>query len=459
MLPGTNVSFLRNSPNWRIVSDTRNSTGRQRLRLATPGVFLGLIASTGSLLPARTQDAAPVPAAQQTAPAAKSVGTVKSVAGKTIALAPESGGELNVEVQDGARVVRVEPGSTDLKNAVPLALEDLQPGDRILVRGKTGDDGKSLLAVSVIAMKKGDLAEKHAHERAEWQKNGVGGLVTAVDPAAGTVQIDTSTLGPHKHVTVTTTKSTVLRRYAAGSVNFDEATAAPLDQIKVGDQLRARGSRNADGGSLAAVEVVSGSFRNIAGTVTSVDASTKSITVNDLATKKPVTVKVDAISQLKKLPEPMAQRIATRLKGNSGEGPNATGEQSAGATAPGARSNSASGAVLPSSTPASNAADPRPGGRQTEVGSPASGGRQAGNGAGADLQQALNRVPAATLADLQKGDAVMIVATSDPQSAGVTAITLLAGVEPILQASPNSGQSILTPWSLNGAPGGDAAAQ
>jgi hypothetical protein len=69
-------------------------------------------------------------------------------------------------------------------------------------------------------------------------------------------------------------------------------------------------------------------------------------------------------------------------------------------------------------------------------------------------------MPAATLADLQKGDAVMIVTTSDAQGGGgATAIILLAGVEPILQASPTGGQSILTPWSLNGAPGGDAAAQ
>jgi hypothetical protein len=75
------------------------------------------------------------------------------------------------------------------------------------------------------------------------------------------------------------------------------------------------------------------------------------------------------------------------------------------------------------------------------------------------LQQALSRIPASTLADLQKGDAVMIVATSDAQGGAVTAITLLAGVEPLLQASPSGGQSILTPWSLNGAPGGDAAAQ
>jgi hypothetical protein len=68
-------------------------------------------------------------------------------------------------------------------------------------------------------------------------------------------------------------------------------------------------------------------------------------------------------------------------------------------------------------------------------------------------------MPAATLADLLKGDAVMIVATSGSIGAATTAITLLAGVEPILQASPNGGQSLLTPWSLNSAPGGDAATQ
>lgn len=68
-------------------------------------------------------------------------------------------------------------------------------------------------------------------------------------------------------------------------------------------------------------------------------------------------------------------------------------------------------------------------------------------------------MPAATLADLQKGDAVMIVGTSNSGGTATTAITLLAGVEPILQASPNGGQSLLTPWSLSGAPGGEAATQ
>jgi hypothetical protein len=380
--------------------------------------------------------------AQESAAAtAKAVGTVKAASGKSITLAAEGGNEINIVVQDGARLWRIEPGEKDLKNAAPLLLQDLQPGDRILVRGANAPDGKSLLAVSVIAMKKADLAEKHAHEREEWQKQGAGGLVTAIDPATGAVTISTSALGANKSVTVHTSKNTILRRYAPGSVKFDDATSAPLDQIKVGDQLRARGPRSADGSDLTADEVVSGSFRNIAGTITSIDPSPGTITIADLATKKPVMVRVNESSQLRKLPPAMAQRIAARLKGNP------TDAQPTGATS----------GTPAEGTPIQN--PPAAAGQRTE-GGPRQGGTPGSSQAGApDLQQALGRMPAATLADLQKGDAVMVVATPGASDGTVVAITLLAGVEPILQASPNGGQSILTPWTLSSGPGADAAPQ
>src|SRR5258707_1141181 len=156
------------SRRWRTVSERPNSIGPRSWRWAiTSG--LALACAAGTFGTPRDQGSASSSNPAQAA-TAKSVGTVKSVAGKTITLAPESGGEMTVTVQDGARVVRVELGSADLKNAAPLALEDLQPGDRILVRGVPGEGGKSLLAVSVIAMKKADLADKHARERDEWQK-------------------------------------------------------------------------------------------------------------------------------------------------------------------------------------------------------------------------------------------------------------------------------------------------
>jgi hypothetical protein len=79
--------------------------------------------------------------------------------------------------------------------------------------------------------------------------------------------------------------------------------------------------------------------------------------------------------------------------------------------------------------------------------------------ASGDLQQMLSRLPASTLSDFQKGDAVMIVATSSQNDGQVTAITLLGGVEPLLQASPKGqAASILSPWSL-GSGGADAGGQ
>lgn len=86
------------------------------------------------------------------------------------------------------------------------------------------------------------------------------------------------------------------------------------------------------------------------------------------------------------------------------------------------------------------------------------GGR---NGGPPDLQRFLDQTPAVTLADVHKGDAVVVLATEGTPSSGGTIIKLYSGVEPILEAAPNASQAMmLTPWSLGGgAPGGDAGNQ
>ncbi len=407
---------------------------RWRLIVVFMCIALGVAGSISVEAGQQTQQPAPNPAARP-------VGTIKTITGKTIVLTTDAGPEVTIQVQDDARLLRVEPGEKDLKNAVPLQLQDLQAGDRILVRGKMADDGKTVLAASVIAIKSADIATKQAHDRDEWQRHGAGGLVKSVDAAAGAITISTNAMGVAKDVTVQVSKQTVLRRYAPNSVKFDDAKPAPIDQIKVGDQLRARGTRNADGTQLTADEVVSGTFRNIAGTVSSIDASAGTITVMDLVAKKSVTVKVTVDTQLRKLSPAMAQGIALRLKGGAADAPAGTA-----GTAPG-------------SAPAkpADAATGQTGGQGGQAGGAGGAGRgggAAGGARGGDLGQMLSRMPAATLADLQKGDAVMIVTTEGTQEGGATAITLLAGVEPLLQASGAS--SILTPWTMSGAPGGDA---
>ena len=89
------------------------------------------------------------------------------------------------------------------------------------------------------------------------------------------------------------------------------------------------------------------------------------------------------------------------------------------------------------------------GGSASGMGAPGSGGP---GGGAPDLQRFLSRLPSKGLTDLNKGDAVMIVATEGGEGKPVTAITLLAGVEPILTAAPNGG-STLSSWTLGSSMG------
>jgi hypothetical protein len=399
-----------------------------------------LAASAG--IPAASAAGPPQP--QQAAPQSaveKQVGAIKSIEGNVVTITTDAGASATVSVQPATKIVRVAPGQTDLKTAVPVELKDLQVGDRVLVRWKASDTSKPVSAIGIILMKRADVDAKQQHDREDWQKRGVGGLVSAMDPSSATVSISVTGIGGAKTVAIHTTPKTVFRRYAAGSVKFDDAASSSLDQIKPGDQLRALGTRTADGSAMDAEEVVTGSFRNIAGTISSIDAASNSITVMDLITKKSVVVNVSSQSQLRKLAPEVAQRIAFRLKAAAG-GSQAADSSTApgGATASGNRApaDTTTGSASPDAQRGANAA-PNPG----------AGNGRPGGGGQADLQQILSRMPAASLTDFQKGDAVMVVSTDSGSSVGVTAITLLGGVEPILAAAPSGSQAMtLSPWSL-----------
>jgi Domain of unknown function (DUF5666) len=377
-------------------------------------------------------------AAQQSSGASRRIGAVKAINGMAITLTPDSGPDVTVAIEAGTRIVRIAPGEKDLKNAASIQLRDIQIGDRLLVAGKVSDDNQSLVASSIVVMKRSDLESRHEQDLQDWQKRGVDGLAKAVAAAAATVTI--SVRG--KDLVIHTSNGTVFRRYASDSVKFDDAKSSTLQEIHPGDQIRARGNRSADGSELAAEEIVSGLFPLFAGTVNSIDASSSTLSVHDLSSKKNVLVKVTPDSQLRQLPPEMAQRIAMRLKGAAGGGGN--GRPSG--TAP--NSGSADAQAKPATDLASPGASPDAGMAPRRNGM---GGRPGG---APDLQQILSHAPTVSLADLHKGDAVVILSTDGKAGSGI-AIKLFSGVEPILQAAPNAAQAMmLAPWSLGG-PSGD----
>ena len=387
------------------------------------GGMAGIVAPTAcSMLAQQT--------GSQPATMTRLVGAVVSVKGQSLTVKPDSGPPTAVTVADSARILQTMPGAKTIAGATPIHVTDLAVGDRVLVAVRPAPDGSGLTATTVIAMREADIAKEHQAEEADWQRRGVGGIVKSVDVAAGTVTI------AHQNITaiIHTTPKTVIRIYEPGSIKFNDTKISTLDQIHPGDQLRARGDRSSDGAAMQAEEIVAGSFRNIAGSVVSTDAAANTLTITDFKTKKPVVVHLNADSQLHKLEPTMAQAIAARLKASGGNyeaGAKGNGQQ-------GAETAHASAPTMPPAAGQHGAG---------QVSPEAGPGRHAGS-----VSEMLQRAPVAQLADLHKGDAVMIVATQ-VASGSLTACTLLTGVEPILDAS--AGQSLFSAsWNLGGQGGG-----
>ena len=359
----------------------------------------------------------PLAAQQNPAPAPiRAVGTVQSISGNDIAFKTDSGSAYSLHVTDKTRLLQVAPGSKDLSAAHPFQLSDVASGDRILIAGNPADPSAptSLTLLRIVLMKQLDIAALHADEMADWQKRGSGGLVKSVDATAQTISI-TSSGHP---VTIQLQRNTILRRYAPDSVAFESAQPGTLAQIQPGDQLRVRGDRSTDGASISADEVVSGSFRNVAGPISAVDLTAGTITVKDLTSKHAILVHVTGESSLRVLSPMVATFIAQRMA---------------------------------AAAPSQNASPKSP-----TAPAPPTPPTQSGTGARPrmDLAQAMQRMPAATLKDFHTGDAVMLVASAaDQTTTTVTAITVLGGVDAILSATPKGGKVMqLSPWNIGGDP-------
>ncbi len=338
-------------------------------------------------------------------------------------------GDVQVTLPEGVRLLRVPPGSKDLKSAVAIAVTDINPGDRAVVLGHSGADSQTIEATRVLVLTKSDLATLHEAEMHEWQTRGIEGIVKSIaGDKIGTAEISIAapnhppTPGNLTHpVIVTTTSKTILLRYAPNSVQFADARASSLAGINVGDQLRALGTKSDDGSHYAADKVVFGTFHNIGATVVSIDTQANTVTVKNLASNKPVLVHVNAECKMHQLPDFVAQIIARLNTGGTASSP----------------------------TPGGGASPSASAGGGPPTGQGGGGGMRRGGGM-SNLSQALERMPSITLSDLQRGEPIVIFSSEGTSPSDVTAIYILTGVESILAAQPKGGGEMnLGTWNLS----------
>jgi hypothetical protein len=325
------------------------------------------------------------------------MGEIKVIdpAAKQLVIKTDAGSLVTVALGDKTVFMRLAPGETTLTNAAKITFTDLGEGDRVWARGKVAEDRKSVPATALIVMNKADIAKKQEAERAEWKRRGMLGLITALKSETKEITVSTRTMTGTQAVVIPVSEKVEMRRYAPDSIKFADAKPATFDELKVGDQVRALGDRSADGASFTAEKVVTGSFKSVAGVVTAIDAATGEVKINDMQTKQPLTILVKQDAVLRKFPA-AGEGGMMMMGGGGGARPAApAGTQGIGqGQGPGG-----------------------PGGRM---------------GGGMNIQDLLERLPIIAVADVKVGDTIIVSSTKGADPTRLTAISLIAGADTLL---------------------------
>jgi hypothetical protein len=283
---------------------------------------------------------------------------------------------------------RVAPGERDLKKAATMNMTDMAIGDRVLVSFKPGTTDAS----RILIMAANDITKRNEADRLDWNKRGISGVVTSKKD--GIITLKMRGMAGETTATVTVDPKTSYRRYSADSVKFQDASISKLDDVNIGDQLRARGVKSEDGSKVEAQEVVFGTFVTKAGTITAVNAD--SVTMTEIGTNKPLTVKLTADSQIKKMP--------------------AMGAMMGG---------------MPGSPMGAGRGGPPSGGPPT--GAAPAGGRGPGGPKMPDVSQMLEHMPAVKLDELKPGEKIVVSSTKGAKADEITAIVLLGNADMLIQ--------------------------
>ena len=314
-------------------------------------------------------------------------------------------GDLTFTTSDRTQILRAQAGVSDPKQWPKMTLAEIAPGDEVVAYYRGAVDQKPLVATSLVVRTKADFGQLAQKQLEDWKKRGRSGTVTAVDPAAKTITMKSG----QRTVTVQADDKTNVRRYSPDSAKPEDAKPSTLAEIQVGDQVNVLGQPQRR-------------RRNHPGR-------------DDLRRHLPPDRGADQLDRSRDRRDeghrPRHQEAADRPRDSRFHYEKTAGTDGAGA-----------GQALSGRT------------RRRAVGRRSWRRRPSGEGRGGDIGQMLDRLPSIQLADLKPKDAIMVSTTTGTDPGKVTAVMLLAGVEPVLTAAPTATRDIMSGWNLGG--GGEA---
>jgi hypothetical protein len=367
------------------------------------------------------------------------IGEVKTIdaTAKQITIKTDAGSTVSVVLSDKTTYKKLAPGETSLTTATDITFADVAEGDRIMARGTVSEDKKTVPALQIIVMTKGDLAKKQEAERLEWRRRGILGVITALKPDTHEITITHRAMGGSQAVVLPVSDKTEMRRYAPDSIKFGDAKPSTFTELKVGDQLRALGDRTDDPLRFNPQKIVTGSFRTVGGVVTAIDPATGEIKINELEKKTPLTIVIKQDAVLRRFP-PASEMGA--MMGGFGRGPGGPG-------GPGGAGNSQAAPQGGQTQPAA-----RPQGAPGGPGGPGAGRP----GGGFNINDMLERLPTISLADVKVGDTIIVSSTQGVDPTRLTAISLVTGADTLLAMlapRPQPGQATPNPAAGLGSSG------
>jgi hypothetical protein len=289
-------------------------------------------------------------------------------------------GEIEVVAADTTALLRVPPGEASADKASKISFGEILIGDRVFARVAAAEEGKPLQASQVVVTSR-SASERQDRSR-EFRARGIAGRITAINPQTKHLTVFARSRDGLSDVNVDASGTVRFFRYAADSVNLNDARPSSFAEIKVGDQLRALGQKSEDGRRMTAEEIISGSFRRTGGTITGLDPAARRIILKNSQSGETATIVLGERSSLRRItPEIIAAYEETRR---------------------GARA-------------------PRP------APSPAPGSEPGTRRRGRNLQEMIESLPQISLEDLKKGDTVFVAGTHEQDPSRLTAITLLTG--------------------------------